>query len=130
MARPMTVLIVDDDAGMRLTLRMIVEREGHTVLVASDGPGALAVAEQSPFDIAFVDYKMVGMNGGDTCAALHRLRPDAALHVMTAHVSSEAGNAALAGGATGILFKPLDVDKMLRLIAVRGESQPRSRHPI
>jgi len=120
----MTVLIVDDDVGMRLTLRMIVEREGHTVLVATDGQEALALAEQSPFDIAFVDYKMVGMNGGDTCAALHCLRPDAALHVMTAHVSSEAAHAALASGATGIMYKPLDLDELLRLIVARAQSTP------
>jgi DNA-binding NtrC family response regulator len=117
----MQVLIVDDDVGMRLTLRRIVECEGHQVLVAEDGPGAVRTAMEEPVDIAFVDYKMVGMNGGDACAALHRVRPDAALYVMTAHVSSEAADAALAGGASAILHKPLDVDRLLGLIAARAE---------
>ncbi|MBM3501210.1 MAG: response regulator [Armatimonadetes bacterium] len=117
----MNVLIVDDDVGMRVTLQRIVEAEGHRVIVAEDGPGALGVAGESPFDIAFIDYRMVGMNGGDTCAALHRLQPHAELYVMTAHVSSEAAEAALAGGAAGILYKPLDVDRLLGLIADREE---------
>jgi DNA-binding NtrC family response regulator len=120
----MNVLIVDDDMGMRLTLQRIVEGEGHRVVVASDGNGALAVAEAECVDVAFVDYKMVGMNGGDTCAALHRLRPAAALYVMTAHVSSEAADAALAGGAAGILHKPLDVDRLLGLIEACAQEAP------
>ncbi len=112
----MNVLIVDDDMGMRLTLQRIMEGEGHRVVTAADGSQALLVAQAEPIDIAFVDFKMVGMNGGDTCAALHRARPAAALYVMTAHVSSEAAEAALDGGAAGILHKPLDLDQMLGLV--------------
>jgi len=119
MTRPTAVLIADDDAGMRLTLRRIIEREGYTAFVAQDGSEALDIAAREAIDIAFIDYKMVGMNGSDTCAALHRLQPEAELYVMTAYVSPEAAEAAVAGGTAGILYKPLDIDRLFTLIADR-----------
>jgi len=115
-----TVLIVDDEPGMRASLRWLLEAEGHAVLVASSGAEALSVCAESLPAIAFVDYRMPGMNGGETCAALHRLRPEMALYLMTAYVSSESANAALASGVAGILHKPLDIDRLLALVAARA----------
>jgi CheY-like chemotaxis protein len=120
MPRPTTVLVVDDEAGMRTSLRWLLEAEGYDVLAASHGAEALSVARTAAPDIAFVDYKMPGMDGGETCAALHRLRPAMALYLMTAYVSSESAEAALANGVEGILYKPLDIDHLLELVAAQA----------
>lgn len=119
--RSARVLIVDDDPGMRFTLQRILEDEGHRVLVAGDGFEALAQLAVSPIDIALVDYRMIGMNGGDCCAAIHQRLPQAVLYLMTAHVSHEAAQAALNGGAAGILYKPLDLDHVLNLVAAQAK---------
>jgi CheY-like chemotaxis protein len=123
MTRLATILIVDDEAGMRLTMQRILEGEGHRVLVAADGLAALEIAAASPFDIGLIDYRMVGVDGGRVCADLRRLQPEAALYLVTAHVSPEAADAALASGASGILYKPVDIVGVLRLVdeqAARG----------
>jgi CheY-like chemotaxis protein len=124
MTRPATILIVDDEAGMRLTMQRILEGEGHRVFVAADGLTAVEIAAASPFDIGLIDYRMVGVDGGQVCADLRRLQPEAALYLVTAHVSPEAADAALASGASGILYKPVDVVGVLRLVGEEAARRP------
>ena len=112
-----TVLLVDDDVGMRLTMSRILERQGYRVLSASGGTAALALAADTPFDVALVDFRMPGMDGAETCARLGGLCPQARLYLVTAHVTPESAVAAEAGGPAGILFKPVDVGCLLALIA-------------
>lgn len=112
-----TVLIVDDDPGIRRTVSRILELEGYRVLTAAGGPEALGVAGREGFDIGLVDFKMGDMDGGDVCAALRRVDPGAPLYLVTAHVDPESERAALGTGASGILHKPVDVRQLLELIA-------------
>ena len=51
------ILVVDDDPGMRDSLRMILERRGFSVAVAKDGEEAVEAAQTRPFDILFIDMK-------------------------------------------------------------------------
>jgi CheY-like chemotaxis protein len=120
-------LLVDDDAGMRLTLARILEGEGYEVAAFSNGADALAHADQWPFDIGLVDHRMSGMNGDEVCRQLGRIRPEATLYVITAHVSSDAADAALLAGAAGILYKPVDIPELLALIAEEtAQPQPQT----
>ncbi|MBM3779934.1 MAG: response regulator [Acidimicrobiia bacterium] len=62
---PPSVLIVDDDPGVRLVLRRVVEREGYAPLEAGSGSEGLAIVTASADDLALVllDLRMPGMNG-------------------------------------------------------------------
>jgi two-component system response regulator (stage 0 sporulation protein F) len=119
-----TVLIVDDDAGMRLTLDRIFASQGYRVLVASGGAEALEIAAREPFDFALVDYRMSGLNGGEVCASLSDRRGEAALYLMTAHVSPEAVQAAAAHGTSGIFYKPLDLPMVLATLGEKTSRRP------
>ena len=123
MALEPTVLIVDDDPGIRLTVSRILEWKGYTVLSASGGGEALDVAERHHFDLGLVDFKMTGMDGGEVCAALRRLNESAALYLVTAHVDPMCERAALANGASGILHKPVDVGRLLAIVAEQAQRQ-------
>jgi len=57
------VLVIDDDAGIRDTLRMILEYDGYEVLTAPDGKTALADLDANPADAVLLDIKMPGMDG-------------------------------------------------------------------
>ncbi|HLN80703.1 MAG TPA: response regulator [Thermoanaerobaculia bacterium] len=57
------ILVVDDDAGIRDTLRMILEYEGYEVATSADGKSALADLDASPADAVLLDIKMPGMDG-------------------------------------------------------------------
>jgi CheY-like chemotaxis protein len=117
MVESRTVLVVDDNRGMLLTLQRILADEGYRVLVAEDGASALDIAEREPIDFALVDYRMTGMNGGEVCARLSGRQPAAVVYMMTAHVNPEAAAAAVENGAAGILYKPLDIPALLATFA-------------
>ena len=65
-----TILIVDDDAGIRETLQSILEPEGHDVIQAEDGEQAIALAGTFQIDAFLIDVQMPRMNGIDLCRAL------------------------------------------------------------
>jgi CheY-like chemotaxis protein len=67
-----TVLLVEDDHGVRSLVRMVLEREGYTVLEASDAAAALAVVERrsEPIHLLLTDVMMPGMNGCELARVL------------------------------------------------------------
>jgi type IV pilus assembly protein PilB len=62
-AGPTRVLVVDDDRQMRRLIRMILEREGHTVAEAADGLDALDMVESGQFDLMVLDLEMPRLDG-------------------------------------------------------------------
>jgi CheY-like chemotaxis protein len=119
MAEQATVLVVDDNRGMLLTLARILAAEGYRVLTAEEGAEAIEIARRESLDLALIDYRMTGLNGGEVCARVSALQPRAAVYMMTAHVSPEAAESAVRSGATDILYKPLDVPALLARLAER-----------
>jgi CheY-like chemotaxis protein len=69
------ILIVDDDSGVRATLKLLLERVGHSVVVAGDGGQGLTVFQSEDFDLLFLDIFMPGMDGLETMRRVHRLQP-------------------------------------------------------
>jgi DNA-binding NtrC family response regulator len=64
------ILVIDDEASIRDTLRMILEYEGYRCLVAATGEEGLATARSESPDLVFLDIKMPGMDGLDVLAQL------------------------------------------------------------
>ena len=69
------ILIVDDDGAVQATIRLLLERAGHSVVVAGDGRKGLALFEAEQFDLLFLDIFMPGMDGLETMRLAHRQRP-------------------------------------------------------
>ena len=67
------VLVVDDEAAIRDTMRMILEYDGHECLVAGAGQEALTIAERESPDLVFLDIKMPGMDGLEVLGRLRAL---------------------------------------------------------
>jgi CheY-like chemotaxis protein len=66
------ILIVDDDSAVQATIKLLLERAGHSVVVASDGRKGLAVFEAGDFDLLFLDIFMPGMDGIETMRRVHQ----------------------------------------------------------
>ena len=60
------ILVVDDEAAIRDTLRMVLEFEGYEVATVADGRAALSELETAPADAVLLDIKMPGMDGLET----------------------------------------------------------------
>src|SRR5262249_58252718 len=72
--RPAKVMIVDDDRDLAESLAEMLELQGHTVQVASNGQEAVERHRKSEFDITFMDVRMPVMNGVDSFFAIRALR--------------------------------------------------------
>jgi CheY-like chemotaxis protein len=69
------ILIIDDDTAVQATIRLILERAGHDVAVASDGRDGLEAFASQGFDLLFLDVFMPGMDGLETMRLIHRRQP-------------------------------------------------------
>jgi CheY-like chemotaxis protein len=69
------ILIVDDDSAVQATIKLLLERAGHTVVAASDGRRGLTMFEAGGFDLLFLDIFMPGMDGLETMRLVHQQQP-------------------------------------------------------
>ena len=69
------ILIVDDDIAVQATIRILLERAGHSVVVASDGRKGLTIVEAGTFDLLFLDIFMPGMDGLEAMRLIHQQQP-------------------------------------------------------
>jgi two-component system response regulator HydG len=111
-----SVLLVDDNASLCRTMSLILGRKGYAVTTAKDGPEALALFEERAFDITFLDIRMPVMNGVEIFRLMKKARADAVVVMMTAYAVEDLVQQALRDGAYGIVYKPLDIDRVTALI--------------
>jgi two-component system, NtrC family, response regulator HydG len=118
-----SILIVDDNQALALSTALILEYKGYTVATAAHGLEAIAMVEENPFDMIFMDIKMPLMDGVETHRRIKAIRPDAVVMMMTAYAVEDLIQQALDDGAYGILYKPVDIDKILAIIAKAQEEK-------
>ncbi len=108
------ILIVDDDAQIRASLRKALQAESYEVFVAADGEEGIEQFSAGPVDLLLLDLNLPVKSGWDTFERLTSLNPLVPIIIITGR-RNQAEMAALAG--VGALFeKPLDVPGLLRTI--------------
>ncbi|MCP4542266.1 MAG: response regulator transcription factor [Chloroflexi bacterium] len=100
------ILVVDDEANIRTSLKEILARDGYHVVTAESGEAALALLPTHEFDLALLDLQLTGIGGIEVLAALREQSPTTIAIVLTAHASLETAVEALRKGAHDYLFKP------------------------
>jgi DNA-binding NtrC family response regulator len=109
-----SVLIVDDEEGIRHGLTTMFRREGFTVYSAGDFETAVSVAAEFPVDVAVVDIRLrTGRTGIDLLSELKRGEPDVVVIVITGYGSIDSAVASMKAGAGDYLLKPIDNEKLL-----------------
>ena len=119
------ILIIDDERGIRNTLREILADEGHEVEVAENGKQGLVMAQNKAYDLIFSDIKMPEMDGIELLAHLkgqsdevQRTKDDSdpidcPVVMISGHGDVETAVQALKLGAYDFLLKPLDLNRIL-----------------
>jgi adenylate cyclase len=104
------LLIVDDEEGVRRALERALSREAYHIYLAADGPTAIQIVERNAGDIAIAisDYKMPGVDGLQTLAAIGQLNPEITRIMLTGYATLESAIAATNEGIDGFLTKPFD----------------------
>jgi DNA-binding response OmpR family regulator len=100
-----TVLIVEDDEGIRLVLRTFLEEEGYRVLEAVTGEEALILAQEEQANVVLVDLRLPGIHGLDVVRSL-RATSHVPIIVVTAQTDSHDVVAGLEAGADDYVTKP------------------------
>ena len=118
------ILIVDDDSAVQATIRILLERAGHSVVVAGDGRKGLTKFEAGDFDLLFLDIFMPGMDGLETMRLVHQQQPLIPIIVISGNpVTSESGSGpdfltmASKLGAVSSLQKPFKPAALLAAVA-------------
>ena len=111
-----SILIVDDNTSLCKTMSFVLGRKGYAVTTAKDGPEAIERVKEQPFDMIFMDIKMPLMNGVEAYRRVKEIRPEAVVMMMTAYTVEDLVQQALEEGAYGIIYKPLDIEKVIVLI--------------
>lgn len=129
-SRATVVLVVDDEESMRHYLSKTFAREGYDVVVARDGPEALALAQGKAPDVALLDVRMPGMDGVALMRSLRASFPDLPVVLMTGYGSVPHALAAMKQGANDYVTKPLRVDAVkaavAKALASRASERPRT----
>ena len=112
---PARILIADDEDSLRWVLEKGLKQAAYDVTSVSDGDGAVRAFEAEPFDLAFVDVRMPGMDGLTALKRLREIRPEAQVIVMTAHGTMDTAIQAMQKGAYDYLTKPFDLDEVMLL---------------
>ncbi len=117
MSKGASVLIVDDEEGIRHGLSTLFRREGFTVHTAAAFEAALAEAESYPLDAAVVDVRLrTGRTGIDLLRELKRHEPDIVVIIITGYGSIDSAVTSLKSGAADYFLKPIDNERLLEAV--------------
>jgi DNA-binding NtrC family response regulator len=97
-------------------MSLVLKRKGYEVSIANDGFEAIDTVKEEFFDIIFMDIKMPVLNGVETYKKIKEINEKIIIIMMTAYAVEDLIQDALKEGAYGVIYKPLDFEKILSLI--------------
>jgi two-component system nitrogen regulation response regulator NtrX len=107
------ILVIDDEAAIRDSLRMILEYEGYEVLQAATGDEGVKLVEREAPDLVFLDIKMPGMDGLEVLQKLRHLVETTPIVVVSGHATISTAVEATRLGAFDFIEKPLATDRLM-----------------
>jgi len=85
-----SILVIDDDHAVLATVKMLLERQAHDVVVTDDGRKGINLFQTGTFDLLILDIFMPAMDGLETMNLVHRLRPAVPIIVISGHEARSA----------------------------------------
>ena len=111
-----TILVVDDEANIRRTLRGVLADEGYEVVEAQDGRRALELLEREVPRLAIVDIWMPEMDGIELVSKMRQQAPEVPVIVISGHGTIDTAVRVIRMGAFDFLEKPFQLDALLRMV--------------
>lgn len=109
------ILVVDDEPAMRDVMSSAFRDEGYDVTTAESGEEALAILQNEPIQVQFLDLQLPGMTGLELCEAIHERNPIAISFAMTGYVSVFHLIQCREAGFEDFFVKPFKVELLLKV---------------
>lgn len=123
-----SVLVVDDEEGIRRSLTAYLKLEGYKAAAAPSGEEALAMIREAKYNIVLLDINMPGMDGLETLRAIKAVDFSIQVIMITAYSTFDKTIKSLEYGATDYILKPFDdLSEILRLVKISEERLERWR---
>lgn len=113
------ILVVEDEPGVRETLKMLLQLDGHKVVTARDGMEACHRYTPGDFDLVITDYSMPEMKGDELARTIKCLVPSQPILMLTAY-AAELSNAD--NPVDAVLEKPFTIEALRRMIGLLSHS--------
>jgi two-component system, NtrC family, nitrogen regulation response regulator NtrX len=113
------ILVIDDDAAIRDSMRMILEYEGFDCLLAPTAQEGLAAIEKQTPDIVFLDIKMPGMDGLEALAKIKQIDGTLPVVMISGHGTTSTVVEAMKAGAVDFIDKPVARERLL--VTIKNE---------
>lgn len=127
MSSKKTILVVDDEKNLRMSLSFMLQKEGYEVENAANAKEAQERLRTRPWDLMFLDLNMPGMSGIDLLVEIHAQYPLLSVLILTAHATLETAVQAVRLGARDYLIKPAEPNLILARVS---EILTENREPI
>jgi DNA-binding NtrC family response regulator len=108
-----SILVIDDEAGIRESLEVLLSLEGYSVKNAPDGEQGLRMLEMESFDLILLDLALPGQSGIDLLPQIKERQPETPVIMITAYGTVENVVEAIRAGAENFVQKPWDNEKLL-----------------
>ena len=123
------ILLAEDNPVNQTLATILLEKQGHTVVVAGNGKEALAAWEQQAFDLILMDVQMPEMDGFETTACIREREKGTGRHIpiiaLTAHAITGDREHCLEAGMDGYVSKPIQAEQLFQAIV---DVTPMRRH--
>jgi two-component system response regulator RegA len=119
-----SLLIVDDDEHLRTRLGRAMEKRGFETRVAAGVKEAIRLAKEKPPAFAVVDLRLEDGDGLEVVNAIHDIREDCRVVMLTGYGNIATAVAAVKAGAIDYLSKPADADDVEKALLARGGARP------
>jgi len=108
------LMVVDDEEGVRRSLKKVLEKDGYRIILAENGEEALSIVRSDGRDIETVisDYRMPGMDGLETLIEIGRLNAEITRIMLTGYATMASAIEAVNEGIDGFLTKPFENDEL------------------
>ena len=116
LSQKVSILVVDDDSGIRKTLSRILEKEGYLVEAVENGKQAIEASNKWFFNVALIDIRLPDMEGTELLHRLKDTEPKIVKIIVTGYPSLKNAVEAVNKGADGYVLKPFDIGKLLAKI--------------
>lgn len=110
------ILVVDDEQGIRITLKEFLKEAGYEVHIAENADAAIKLLRQIEFDVVLSDIILPRVTGVDLLKAIREAAPHVKVIMMTGEPTVETAAESLRSGAFDYLFKPISKDVVLKIV--------------